>query len=285
MNKSNLSWIYLAITIILWASFPVAAKLLMGEMNSIQLLFWAFPITAIFLFILSIFQGKWALIKRYKAKDYLNFVYLGFIGIFLAAIFLVSAYMFSSAQEVSIINYFWPIATILFASFILKEELTFKKIAGIVLAFAGVIIIFSQGLKSFSINLGGVLAFLNAIAWGLFSVLAKKHNYESFTSMAFFYAAGFVFILPFAFFTGIVMPSQTAWLGIIWVGIFTGGLGYVFWFLALKHGDTAKLSTASYLVPFISLIYISLLLKEKILITSIIGLLLIVCGILIQRKK
>jgi drug/metabolite transporter (DMT)-like permease len=59
----------------------------------------------------------------------------------------------------------------------------------------------------------------------------------------------------------------------------------VFWLLALKHGDTAKLSTAAYLVPFISLIYIALILKEKIMVASIIGLLLIVIGVLVQNKK
>jgi drug/metabolite transporter (DMT)-like permease len=285
MEKKSSAWIYLAITILLWASFPVAAKLLLTGMNSIQILFWAFPTTAIFLFLISIFQGKWDLIKSYKAKDYLNFLYLGFIGIFLAAVCLVSAYMFSSAQEVSIINYFWPIATIIFSIIILKEKLTLKISLGVILAFIGVIIIASQGLKSFNFGIGWILAFLNSLTWGLFSVLGKKHNYESFTGMAFFYIAGFIFILPCILFTNFIVPNPIQWLGIIWVGIFTGGIGYVFWFLALKKGDTAKLSTAAYLVPFISLIYIALILKEKILITSIIGLVLIVAGILVQNKK
>jgi len=285
MEKKNSAWIYLAITILLWASFPVAAKLLLKGLNSLQILFWAMPITAVFLFLVSIMQGKLGLIKSYKLKDYLNFLYLGFIGTFLAAVFLVSAYGFASAQEVSIINYFWPIATIFFAALILKEKLTLRKILGILLAFAGIIIVVSPGITSLKFNLGWVLAFFNALSWGLFSVLAKKHNYESFTSMAFFYVSAFIFIIPCMLFTNFAVPAGNEWLGIIWVGIFTGGLGYVFWLLALKHGDTAKLSTAAYLVPFISLIYIALILKEQIMLASVIGLLLIVAGILVQNKK
>jgi len=55
--------------------------------------------------------------------------------------------------------------------------------------------------------------------------------------------------------------------------------------LALKHGDTAKISNLIFMTPFLSLIYIHFLLGEKVLLLSIVGLVFIVAGILIQSIR
>lgn len=59
----------------------------------------------------------------------------------------------------------------------------------------------------------------------------------------------------------------------------------MFWLLALKYGDTAKISNLIFITPFLSLVYIYFLLGEKILLSSVIGLVLIVLGIVIQSFK
>ena len=73
-------------------------------------------------------------------------------------------------------------------------------------------------------------------------------------------------------------------LGLVWLGAFTSGFAFVFWFLALKYGDTAKMSNIILLTPFISLVYIYFLVGEKILPSSMVGLAVIVLGILIQSS-
>ena len=55
--------------------------------------------------------------------------------------------------------------------------------------------------------------------------------------------------------------------------------------MALESGNTAKISNLAYITPFLSFIWTGLILKEPIHWNSIVGLLLIVCGILIQLKK
>jgi len=57
------------------------------------------------------------------------------------------------------------------------------------------------------------------------------------------------------------------------------------WALALEKGDTAKISNLAYITPFLSLVWTSLILKEKLNPYSILGLVIIVLGILIQIKK
>ncbi len=64
------------------------------------------------------------------------------------------------------------------------------------------------------------------------------------------------------------------------------GLTFVFWLKALKMSrSTAQVSNLIYLSPFISLVLIHYVVGETILPSTIIGLLFIVSGILIQHSR
>lgn len=104
--------------------------------------------------------------------------------------------------------------------------------------------------------------------------------------MMFYYGFSFIFILIITV-SFVNIPAITIFdlLGILWFGIFTSGLAYVFWFLALKYGDTAKMSNIIFLTPFISLLFIYFLIGEKIYYSSILGLIIIVGGIVIQSTS
>lgn len=56
------------------------------------------------------------------------------------------------------------------------------------------------------------------------------------------------------------------------------------WVVALSLGNTAKISNLAYITPFLSLVWTFLILKEPLNIYSIVGLVVIVCGILIQIR-
>lgn len=70
--------------------------------------------------------------------------------------------------------------------------------------------------------------------------------------------------------------------GLVWMGVFTSALAFTCWALALKRGNTAKISNLAFIKPFLSLIYIYLLLREEISLYSVAGLAVIVLGILVQ---
>ena len=62
------------------------------------------------------------------------------------------------------------------------------------------------------------------------------------------------------------------------------GITFLFWLKAIALSENkAKTATLAYLSPFISLIFITLILGEKLFLSSITGLILIVGGILLQQ--
>jgi drug/metabolite transporter (DMT)-like permease len=283
------AYIFAFIATLLWGSTASVIKLLLKDLNSIQILMFASFFASIGLFLIVIFQNKFSIIKNYKMKDYFRFACMGFIGVFLYYLFLYIALDYLKAQEAFIINYLWPIMIVLFAIPILGEKFNFRKIIAVILSFIGVVIIVTHGdlqQLSFDKPIGVIFAIIGAVCYGLFSVLGKKHNDDRTVSMMFYYVFSFFYsviaIYLFSFFPSI---SGIQIVGLLWIGFFTSGGAFLLWFLALKNGDTTKISNIAFITPFVSLVYIYFLLDEKISVYSIIGLLFIIFGIFVQNIK
>ena len=82
--------------------------------------------------------------------------------------------------------------------------------------------------------------------------------------------------------SGFSHTDLTILAGLLWVGIFVNAIAYVLWGIAMNSGETATVSVMAYLCPFISLIFGRLLLDEHITALSLMGLVFIVGGVLIQ---
>ncbi len=289
MSIKKISYLYISLTVILWGSTAAIAKLLLRNLDNFQLLLYLSLIATVCLFIIAVFQKKLDIIKKYNIRDYWHFAYMGFIGIFLYHVLLFAGLTSAPAHEAFIVNYTWPIWVVIFAAIILKEKMNHNKILAIILGFIGVYIVMAKGeFFSFSaINFkGDMFALGGAISYGLFSVIGKKNNREVVTSMMFYYGFSFIYcLIATPIFSSIPILTYNEISGIIWLGIFAGGIPFVFWFMALRHGDTVEMSNIVFLTPFISLIYIYLLIGEEILISSIIGLFLIIIGIYLHNYR
>jgi drug/metabolite transporter (DMT)-like permease len=128
-----------------------------------------------------------------------------------------------------------------------------------------------------------MLAIGGAGVFALFSVLGKKYHYDQVVSVFIYFVTALVFItLTLFMFSSLKMPSLHVWLWLLLNGFVVNGVSYIFWFKALEYGDTSVISNALYLTPFLSLVYIALFLGEQILLSSIVGLVIIVVGIVLQ---
>ena len=285
----KISYIFVIAAALLWGSTAAIAKLLLTDLNSLQVLFFNNFFAFLGLFVAVLIRRRLAVIRSYEKKDYVVFATLGFLGTFLYNLFLISALEALPAQEAFIINYLWPVMAVIFAVTILKEKVNLRKAVGLISSFVGVAVVVTQG--NFSVlhfnSVAGILfAISGAVAFGLFSVLGKRYHREQFTGMLLYYFFGTLFaLLTLLVFSSLPILSWHQLFGLVWLGAFTSGLAFVFWFLALEYGDTAKMSNIIFLTPFLSLVYIHFLVGEKILISSVAGLVFIVAGIIIQSAE
>ena len=79
--------------------------------------------------------------------------------------------------------------------------------------------------------------------------------------------------------------SLNEFVGTFYIGLFPTAIAFILWIKALQMGKASFIANLGHLTPFISLVFIFFILKETILISEIIGLIIIVSGILLQIKK
>lgn len=285
-SKKGISYANLALCILLWASIPVASKKILVELDNLQMLFYSTAFSLAVLAVLLVAHGKHKELRRYGARDYGIMAWLGFLGTYLYYVLLYGAFARTTASEGFILAYTWPIFVLGLAFLLLGETVTWTKISAVAVSFLGVAVIFTHGdPKSLTLSslTGDLIAVTGAFVFALFSVLGKKRNDDQTISVfVYFVVAMISVVVTTAACSSFVWPSARVWGWLAYNGVLVNGVSYIFWFKALEHGDTHVISSALYLTPFLSLVYIRLFLDERILPSSVAGLGLILAGIAVQ---
>lgn len=278
-------YIFAAIAIFCWSTVATASKLLLGSMSSFQVLCVSALFAAVCLLIFNVVTKRIRVLRRYRPADYLKAVLICLPGTLLYYLFYYAGTSRMLASQAFIVNYLWPIMSVLFACILLKEKMTGVKLAAIFLSFAGVALVIGEGIFAFNPDtlLGALFCVLGAVSYGAFTALNQKFGYDACisTMLAYFATALItgIFLLVQGTLPQLGLPQV---LGLIWNGAATMGVANAAWILALGGKETAKISNIAYLTPFLSLIWTALILKERITVFSVVGLVVIVLGILIQ---
>lgn len=285
----RISYLNLALCILLWASIPVASKKILVEMSNVQMLFWSTIFSFVVLAGVLVIQRKLRLLARYTVADYGWMGLLGFLGAYLYYILLYGAFALTTAAEGFILAYTWPILVSLLAVMLLGEKLTGRRLLAVAISFFGVLVIVTQGRiisVAFTSLAGDLLALAGAFVFALFSVLGKRARYDQTVSATVYFGVALLAVTATVLLTdGIPAPSAGVWPWLLYNGVLVNGISYVFWFKALENGDTFVISNALYLTPFLSLLYVYFWLDEAILPSAVVGLVVIVAGIGVQAGR
>ncbi len=285
-NNTAKSVFFLGLCILSWGLIPVVTKYILIELNNLQMLFYSTIFSCTVMGGIVLFQKKTSVLATYSIYDYAKVGVLGFLGTYLYYVLLYGALALTSASEGFILAYTWPMLVIILAFPLLREKLTIKKLCSIFISFLGIMVIVTHGsifTLSFTSLQGDILALGGACVFALFSVLGKKYQYDQVVSVFIYFVTALVFITPtLLLFSSLKMPSFHVWLWLLLNGFLVNGVSYIFWFKALEYGDTSVISNALYLTPFLSLVYIALFLGEQILLSTVVGLVIIVVGIVLQ---
>ncbi len=268
-----------------WSTISVVTKLLLNAYSGFQVLWVSSFFAAAALFVFNLFSGELKRLKAYKLKDYLVSILVGLPGTFFYYAFFYAGESRMLASQAFIVNYLWPIMSVICACFILKEKMTRKKVLAIGLSFVGVVVVVWNNLFSFERNvlIGVALCALGAISYGLFTSLNQKKPYNKSVTMMLGYTASFALTSVINAAKGdLFFPAVGQTLGFAWNGVLTMALADTAWIVALSCGDTARISNFAYVTPFLSLLWTSLVLREPLEVNFVIGLVVIVLGILIQ---
>ena len=282
------SFFYAMISVFFWSTTTSVSKLLLHSITTLQMMAIIYVLATLFLFFFNLKTGRLAQVKTYKVRDYWILTGMGLMGMFLYRLLLFMGVDRMLASEAMIVNYLWPIMTVLAGCVFLKEKLTARKAVAVLMSFLGVVIVTTGGSVAGLTEsnwIGAVYCAVSAVFYGMFVALNKCLNYDSFVSMMFYTGVSAVAAILGTLLEG--APLQLAlpqFLGLVWIGVLNTAVAFTTWNLAMKSGDTAKVANLAYMSPFLSLLVAHFLLGDPITIWSVGGLLVIVAGIFLQLK-
>lgn len=280
-------FILAAAAILCWSTMATVSKILLGSFSQYQLLCVSTGFAVLGLFVFNLLTGRLKRVKEYSAKQIFLMIGTGLFGNFLYYVFYYSGARLMPASTAFVVNYLWPVMSVVFACILLKEKLTARKVAALAISFAGVILVSGSGLFALDKNvlLGTLFCMLGAMSYGAFTACNKKFRFDMPLSLMFAFSASFVLSLLINLAMGAVWsvrPGQL--LGLAWNGVFTMAAADVCWAMALNRGNTAKISTLAYITPFLSLVWIFIFLHEPISLMTLLGFAVIILGVLMQMK-
>ena len=288
--KKNTHSILLALAAVLsWSTVATAFKVALTYLTHFEMLLIA-SLTSVLIFtIVLTFQHKWELVKQLNGKQWKELAFQGFLNPAAYYLILFKAYDMLPAQVAQPVNYAWPIVLLILLAVFAKQPIPSKKYIGMIISMSGVVMI-SLGtgqLSGMSVPATGVLlAAISAFFWAGYWMVNNKHKHsvDAIVSLFGSFVCGSLYLIVCIPFFGLSVPNINGLLAGMYVGGFEMAIPFICFGIAMRiTSNPTLINQLCYLSPFLSLFFIAMVLHEPIVITTYIGLTLIVAGIVFNE--
>ena len=278
----------------IWGSAFIAIKLSLEYFAPVSVASYRLIIASIFLLIFYIIGQYKTLLSK---KDLLMLIFVGVVGNFLPFYLISWSEQFIQSSTAGILMGIGPILTLVLSHFLTKDDkINSVKLISIIVGFIGVLFIFEiDSLFSFQSSnslqlISKFLIIIAALGYMISNIVAYNtlKHIDSFSITFFATFFGALISIPFLIFSEFNQPSYfniKSILPILYLGIFPTALAFQLRYHITKTSGPVFLSYVAYLIPIFALIWGFILLSEKIYLSSILGITLILIGVFIGRKN
>ncbi len=290
MSDTTRAYLYGGLTVLFWSTVATAFKLTLAHIDIFQLIFLACLVSAAILSVAVGFQRRAGELVHAFARHWRLTLLSASLNPVMYYLVLFAAYDRLPAQVAQPINYTWAIVLTFFSMVFLGQRMHRSDIVGALVCYAGVVLIAQQGqLGALAIpdGLGVTLAVASTFIWAGYWVINFRDPRDPMIALCLnFLVAVPVTLIICLLFSDPLVNSVAGLAGAVWVGIFEMGLAFLCWSLALKlASNTSRVSNLIFVSPFLSLVFINVILGETLYATTFIGLGVIVAGLIIQRLQ
>ena len=280
--------VYICITAFLFGTMEVALKTAGSGMDSLQLTFLRFMIGGIILLPFGIGEVRQRKTKIAAADMGWMFA-VGIMGIPISMLCFQLGVERCNAATASSLICLNPLFTMMIAHIFTSEKM--NKAKGISFAIglvAAVFMIRPWDLQAGNTVSGIALMMAASITFAAYTVMGKQSvgRIGTFTQTSISFILGSLVLLAVILFTGrpVIAGVAQNWLVVAYVGIFVTGLGYMFYFMAIRHSDATTGSIAFFIKPAIAPVLAVILLHESVYWNTIAGVALLIFASLITLR-
>ncbi len=238
----------------------------------------------------------WCIYRGTKIRLDREILIPGIITGFLFALefaLLFQALNYTTVARASVFFYTMPFWVALGAHFLIPgEKLTPIRLAGLLLAGAGVVIALSnQNLQAGDFSLrGDIMALLGAVGWAAIALVARTTKFSTITpDLQLLYqtsvSAVLLFVLTYFVGHGLKDPTATHWMIFAFQVVFIVCIGFMTWFWVLSIYPASDMASFSFLAPLFGVLFGWILLGEDITWTIMIALALVGAGIILVNRR
>ncbi|MEA4902020.1 DMT family transporter [Desulfitobacterium sp.] len=247
------------------------------DLSSSSIAFLRGMLGSLFLIGVSIIIRKKPSFQRIRENGILLFFSGAAIGF--NWILLFQAYKYTTISNATLSYYFAPVFVMLLAPFVLKEKLTFIKIASIIAAMIGLFLIVNVGSNvtegSFNHTIG-ILYGLSAAVLYASVILMNKFikNLSGIETTVIQLLLATLVLLPYVLIKDQINLSSISLQSGIYIlilGIFHTGIAYFLYFTSFKDLKAQSIAVLSYVDPISAVVFAAVFLGESMSLIQILG--------------
>lgn len=271
-----------------WGTSFIVSKMLMDSMTAIQLIWLRFLFAWIAL---------WAFYPKWYVKSVKEEVTFFLLSVFSNTLYFLAentALNYTQTTNVSILTATIPLMVALLLRIFRGQKMDRHKVAGSLLAFAGVILVIFNGVFVLHLNgLGELLALGAVFSWSMYSFIiqdrADKYNSFLLSRKLMFY--GFLTMTPIMLISGApmdlpVMLGEGRIFGLLYLAVICSAVCYAFWNNAIRDLGINTTNMYLYTLPLFTLLGSAVILRsEKITWVGVLGMVTVIAGMLITNVQ
>jgi len=282
-------WIVFISLGLIWSSSFLWIKIAIEEMGPMTLV--AYRVLFGLLFGVAVIMIQRAQLPR-TLKEWTPLFVLGMTNIAIPFFLISWGEKHIDSGVASILDATVPLFTILAAHFILHDDkMTVPKVLGLLMGFAGVVILMSKDIGASSNSLLGQAAVIVAsVFYAGSSIYARKFTEDTqgiFRSMGpLVSATAVMWLASFLFEAPVKVPDQPMiWIALLWLGVFGSGAAFVMLYYLIHEIGPTRSTMVTYLFPLGGVTLGTIFLDEKLTWQIVTGAALIVASLVVANWK
>ncbi len=279
-------YLYVIITAFLFGTMEVGLKMAGNQLDAFQLTFLRFMLGGALLFAPALMDIKKTGLQL-NQKDWQNLLILGIICIPISMVLFQLGVENSNASTAAVLFCVNPLFTMVLAHFFAGEPMSKQKALAFTLGLMGILAMMKPwDIQEGNTLLGMTYSVMASFFFSVYSIMGKKsiQRLGPFvqTSFSFFLGAGVLLVIILTMGKPVFAGVMDEWALVLYVGFFVTGLGYLFFFLAMRRSNATTASVAFFIKPVIAPIMAAIILSEAILWNTYLGIGLILVASYIQ---
>jgi len=277
------------LVVVLWGINTVSIKIALGVLPPL--------LTAGIRFVISLpLIGLWARLRHIPLRpvpgETKKLLLLTFLFVFQICM-LYAGTSRTLASRATLFIFTYPFFTTVFAHYMIGgDRLNAGKVAGLALAFGGVVLVFAESLStgSFATLTGDLMVLISGMAVGFRFVYTKQLTrgippvklvfWQALMSLPFWFAASAVLERP-----GALQLNGEVLAALLYQGLVVAGFCFIVWTVLLHRYSASGLTVFAFLSPVSGVAVSSLLLSEPLSTALLAALVLIAGGIALVNRR